>query len=531
MSAAPTLPVFLIGLPGAGKSKVGRILAQLLGVPHIDTDSLIEADAGMPITQIFTDEGEASFRAREARAVEEAARRRAVVSLGGGAVISERVRDILADARVVYIDVDHDELVRRVSRKNHRPLLRDDPEGALARLRRERDPLYRRVASLIVSSDDGPARKVAERIADMIAPERQCITVSGQRPYEVLVGRGFDAASVLPAMRADATKALIVHALPLTDYARRLAEQLSAAGLEVRVESHPDAEAAKSLDVVARLWDAAGQMRLGRADAVIAIGGGATTDMAGFVAATWLRGVDLVNIPTTLLAMVDAAVGGKTGINSRAGKNLIGSFHPPVRVLCDLDLLATLDAKDLSAGLAEVVKCGFIEDGEILARVAGASRDELADPSCDVLFDIITRAIAVKARVVGEDLTESGLREILNYGHTFAHAIERHEDYTLRHGEAVAVGCVFASELARDRGLLGDDECALHRELFAKVGLPISYSSARLDDLVSIMLSDKKVRAGVLRFVLLDGLQHPIVVPVEPAELSGPANRIGVNGG
>lgn len=530
MSADLALPVFLIGLPGAGKTKVGRILAQLLGVPHVDTDSLIEADAGMPITQIFADEGEVSFRAREARAAAEAARRRAVVSLGGGAVVSEGVRDILKDACVVYIDVDHDEPVRRVSRKNHRPLLKDDPADVLARLRRERDPLYRRVASVIVSSDDGPAQDVAERISQMVAPERHSITVSGDRPYEVLVGRGFGAASVLPALRADTTKALIIHARPVTEYARRLAEQLSASGLEVRVESHPDAEAAKSLNVVERLWDAAGEMRLGRADAVIAIGGGATTDMAGFVAATWLRGVDLVNIPTTLLAMVDAAVGGKTGINSRSGKNLIGSFHPPVRVLCDLNLLATLDPKDLSAGLAEVVKCGFIEDGEILTRVSGASRDELADPSSDALLDIITRAIAVKAKVVGEDLTESGLREILNYGHTFAHAIERHEDYTLRHGEAVAVGCVFASELARDRGLLGDDECALHRELFAKVGLPISYSRARLDDLVSIMLSDKKVRAGILRFVLLDGLQHPIVVPVDPAELSDPARRIGVSG-
>lgn len=250
--------------------------------------------------------------------------------------------------------------------------------------------------------------------------------------------------------------------------------------------------------------------------------------MAGFVAATWLRGITLINVPTTLLAMVDAAVGGKTGINTSVGKNLVGSFYPATSVVADMDLLESLPAPDLAAGAAEVIKCGFIADPEILRIVEETEPSELLRSNSPQLAEITTRAIAVKARVVSTDLTEGGLREILNYGHTLAHAIERANDYTWRHGDAVAVGCCFAARLAQARGLLSADDVARHDQLFSRVGLPTRYEGSTLDELTHIMLSDKKVRRGILRFVLLDGIANPGTVSVDSQELPAPASQIGI---
>ncbi len=526
--SALALPIVLVGLPGAGKSKVGRLLALHLGVPHVDTDALVEEEAGVPIARIFADEGEAGFREREIRAVEKALGMKAVISLGGGAVTIPRVRELLADASVVRIDVDHDELLRRVKKKSHRPLLKEDPDGVLRCLRADREPYYREVETMRIHSDSGPASEVARKIAVRMRAEWRRVEVGGAKEYEVLIGRGIPASMVRSALRPEATKALLVHPEALRGPAEELAEELRRSGLSVSLASHPEGEAAKTLEVVARMWDLAGTLKLGRADAIIGLGGGATTDMAGFVAATWLRGIDLVSIPTTLLGMVDAAVGGKTGINTAAGKNLVGSFHPPLRVICDLDRLGTLPEEDLLAGMGEVVKCGFIADEAILRIIESREPDELLDPASEVLEELVERSIAVKARVVSADLEESGLREILNYGHTLAHAIERCEGYRWRHGEAVAVGCVFAARLAAARGLLEEHEVERHVRAFTKLGLPTSYSGASLDALLEVMLSDKKVRAGRLRFVLLEGIGNPVVHGIDPHELVEPARRTGI---
>ena len=233
-------------------------------------------------------------------------------------------------------------------------------------------------------------------------------------------------------------------------------------------------------------------------------------------------------MPTTLLGMVDAAVGGKTGINTSVGKNLVGSFYPACAVVADMSLLSTLPRKDLAAGAAEVIKCGFIADPVILRIVEETDPDVLLDPSSEQLAEITTRAVAVKARVVSADLTEGGLREILNYGHTLAHAIERANDYTWRHGDAVAVGCCFAARLAHARGQLSSEDVARHDELFSRVGLPTRYEGHTLEELTHIMASDKKVRRGVLRFVLLDGIANPRTEAVEPGELAAPAEAIGI---
>ena len=355
------------------------------------------------------------------------------------------------------------------------------------------------------------------------------IKVTGHQPSTIVVGRDLGFAPITAALDEAATKVLIIHARPLSARAAALAEHLRSLGYEVATADHPDAEAGKAIEVVAGLWDTCGHLQLGRKDAIIAMGGGATTDMAGFVAATWLRGVTLINVPTTLLGMVDAAVGGKTGINTSVGKNLVGSFYPADAVIADMSLLATLPRQDLAAGAAEVIKCGFIADPKILRIVGETSPEILLDPSSEQLAEITTRAITVKARVVSADLTEGGLREILNYGHTLAHAIERANDYTRRHGDAVAVGCCFAARLSAQRGLLGAEEVALHDELFARVGLPTRYEDSSLEELTHIMASDKKVRRGILRFVLLDGIANPSTFTVEPNELVAPARAIGID--
>jgi len=335
------------------------------------------------------------------------------------------------------------------------------------------------------------------------------IKVTGHQPSTIVVGRDLGFAPITAALDEAATKVLIIHARPLSARAAALAEHLRSLGYEVATADHPDAEAGKAIEVVAGLWDTCGHLQLGRKDAIIAMGGGATTDMAGFVAATWLRGVTL--------------------INASVGKNLVGSFYPANAVIADMSLLATLPREDLAAGAAEVIKCGFIADPEILRIVGETSPEILLDPSSEQLAEITTRAITVKAHVVSADLTEGGLREILNYGHTLAHAIERANDYTWRHGDAVAVGCCFAARLSAQRGLLGADEVALHDELFARVGLPTRYEGSSLEELTHIMASDKKVRRGILRFVLLDGIAHPSTLAVEPNELVAPARAIGID--
>ena len=355
------------------------------------------------------------------------------------------------------------------------------------------------------------------------------IGVTGPHPSTITVGRDLGFAPIAAALDEAVMKVLIIHARPLAARAVALAEHLRSLGYEVATADHPDAEAGKAIEVVAGLWDTCGHLQLGRKDVIIAMGGGATTDMAGFVAATWLRGVTLINVPTTLLGMVDAAVGGKTGINTSVGKNLVGSFYPADAVIADMSLLATLPRQDLAAGAAEVIKCGFIADPKILRIVGETSPEILLDPSSEQLAEITTRAITVKARIVSADLTEGGLREILNYGHTLAHTIERANDYTWRHGDAVAVGCCFAARLSAQRGLLGAEEVALHDELFARVGLPTRYEDSSLEELTHIMASDKKVRRGILRFVLLDGIANPSTFTVEPNELVAPARAIGID--
>ena len=341
------------------------------------------------------------------------------------------------------------------------------------------------------------------------------IQVGGEQPYEVIVGTGV-LGSLPDLVSKRAQTVAVVHPTGLGAIARPACRVLSDAGFTVAVTEIPDEEAAKDIAVAARLWSWLADFRVTRSDCVVGIGGGAATDLAGFVAATWLRGVPVVLLPTTLLGMVDAAVGGKTAVDIPEGKNLVGAFHPPAGVLADLATLATLPRPDYVAGLAEVIKAGFIADGEILRLVADDPQGS-GEPYGPHTHELVERAIRVKAAVVSADLREAGQREMLNYGHTLGHAIERLERYRFRHGDAVAIGMVFAAEVARLAGHLSPAHVAMHRHMLTSVGLPVSYARASWPQLRQTMSLDKKTRGDRLRMVILDGVGNPIILD-SPAE-------------
>jgi 3-dehydroquinate synthase len=267
------------------------------------------------------------------------------------------------------------------------------------------------------------------------------------------------------------------------------------------------------------LWNWLGAAGFTRSDVIVGIGGGAITDLSGFAAATWLRGIDWIAVPTSLAGMVDASVGGKTGINSDYGKNLIGSFHSPISVIIDVDFLQTLSLRDISAGMAEVIKCGFISDPEILNLSSGCTAQTLLSDR-ELLIDLIYRAVRVKATVVSNDFKESFAREALNYGHTLGHAIEIHSKYQLRHGEAVSIGMVFVAELAAARGLIDTSTVALHRDLLSRFGLPTTFERGAWSKLAPLLALDKKARGKTLRFVVLEGIGSTVrLEDVSSAEL------------
>jgi 3-dehydroquinate synthase len=332
------------------------------------------------------------------------------------------------------------------------------------------------------------------------------IRVGGDRPYDVVIGTGV--LGELPGLLGGAGTVAVVHAEGLPEIARPVCGALADAGHEVHPLPVPDGEAGKDVSVLAGLWSSFARLGMTRTDAIVGVGGGATTDLAGFAAASWLRGVRAVLVPTTLLGMVDAAVGGKTAIDIPEGKNLVGAFHPPGGVLCDLTTLVTMPRADYVSGLAEVIKAGFIADQRILELIE-EDPEAAGRPDGPHTLELVERAIAMKARVVAEDLRESGLREILNYGHTLGHAIEKVEGYRFRHGDAVAIGMVYAAELARLAGRLGEEDVARHRRLLSDVGLPTSYPAEAWPSLRDAMRIDKKARGARLRFVVLDGIGTP----------------------
>jgi 3-dehydroquinate synthase len=337
------------------------------------------------------------------------------------------------------------------------------------------------------------------------------IQVSADHVYQVFVGRNI--LSEISNHLDGATRVAIIHPQSMRASAGSLRQTFP--NLESIAIEIPDAESAKAASVLEFCWMALGKAGFTRNDVIVSLGGGATTDLAGFVAATWLRGIRIIHVPTTLLAMVDAAVGGKTGINTSEGKNLVGAIYSPVAVICDLNFLGSQSREDYIGGLAEIIKCGFIRDETILSLIES---DMVSAQSSSWIYapEVISRAIQVKADVVGVDLRETlGTaigREILNYGHTFGHAVERIEHYSWRHGNAVSVGMMFVANLAQLAGILDQDVVDRHRAVLSGVGLPVTYNRGTFNQLHDAMRIDKKARGSQLRFIVLNRVGSPQIL-------------------
>jgi 3-dehydroquinate synthase/shikimate kinase/3-dehydroquinate synthase len=515
--------IVLVGFMGAGKSSVGRLVASKLALPFIDTDANVVARAGRPIAEIFEEQGEPAFREIEREVVYEALEGpEAVVALGGGSLSDPGIWALLDKATVVHLDVSYAEAIERVGEDADRPMLQRDPRA----LYEERDAVYSKAADHTVTTDGRGPDEVAAAIRTLIgsvaldADVHRVLLPLGDRSYEIVVGRGLmpRLGAILPSF-PDAEKAFFITHPSLEVHARPAWESLQASGLAVGVVLLPEGEASKSLAEVTRLYEKLAAADAHRHDVVVSFGGGVVSDAGGFVASTYARGMPLVNVPTTLLGQVDAAIGGKTGVNLPHGKNLVGTIYQPAMVVCDIDVLASCPIEEIRSGLAEVVKYGFIAEPDLLEYVA-ENADALLANDLSKLLEIVARSVAIKAAVVAGDEHESGIRAHLNYGHTFAHAIELNESFGgIRHGEAVAIGMMAAAYLARELDRIDDDVVSLHRRVLESVGLPVT-ASLDLDSLEAAWRLDKKYRRGV-RFVLLAGLGKPeagVEVPKDALE-------------
>ena len=521
----------IIGMMGAGKTRVGKEVAHMLRLPFADADVEIEHEVGMKIPAYFDKHGEPAFREVEADLIADFLEDfDGIFSLGGGAPMTPSTQEALADyiaqgGCVVYLDADPKEAMERANRGGGRPMLNGDANARWKKLFKERDPVFLNVANVHVHTRGLTPQGAAKKVIDMVSQRTVHVDGAAIEPYDVVIGEGA-MNRLVDVLGSKPVRIALIHTQPVQRHSDRARALLRQGGYEVSDIVIPDAEPGKTITVANRIWERLGNEGFTRSDAVVGLGGGAATDLAGFVAATWMRGVRYVNCPTSLLAMVDASTGGKTGINTPQGKNLVGSFYTPAGVLADMNALATLPDDIFIEGLGEVAKSGFIRDLEILTileRHAAQLRafdgsTFLGSPLEDVVAELIERTVTVKAYHVSSDLKEKGLREFLNYGHTLAHAIEQLENFRWRHGNAVAVGMVYAAELAHLTGHIDQDLVDYHRSLLTSLGLPTSWNGGLFDDVLALMHRDKKARGNELRFVVLDSIGHVVHLDNPPAD-------------
>jgi len=521
--------IVLIGLMGAGKTAIGKRLAARLGLPFYDADQEIERAAGVSIAEIFARHGEAHFRAGEKRVIQRLLEGgRIVLSPGGGAFMDPETRAAIREKAVsVWLRCPLPVLLRRVQGRTHRPLLNaGNPAEILARLSQQRSPIYAQ-ADIIVDGSEAPPHVTTTKVIEALAahkPPRRIDVQLSQARYEVIIGPGLLAragallAPVLPQPRVVIITDETVAGLHLETLQRSLHET----GIAHGSLAVPAGEASKSFATWHRLTEDLLAQKIDRHTTIVALGGGVIGDLAGFVAATTLRGLPFVQIPTTLLSQVDSSVGGKTGINSPHGKNLIGAFHQPRAVLADTGVLATLPARELRAGYAEIVKAGLIADAPFYAWCEANAAALLAGDAA-LLTTAIEHAIRFKAGVVAADERETsreGGRALLNLGHTFAHALEAETGYggELLHGEAVAIGLVLATDLSARLGHCPQEDAPRIEAHLQSIGLPTRIPSLPVDHLLEHMKRDKKMRAGQLTFILTRGIGQAFTSHEVPEE-------------
>ncbi len=514
--AASDRSIVLVGLMGAGKTAIGKRLAVELGLPFYDADHEIERAAGITIAEIFAKHGEAHFRAGEKRVIQRLlANGRIVLAPGGGAFMDPETRATIRERAIsIWLRCPLPILLHRVRGRTHRPLLNSgDPAEILRRLSEERSPFYAQADMIVDGSEDPPdvtTSNVVTALANFHPPRRVAVKLS-QNAYDVVIGDGLLSragaliAPVLPQPRCVIITDEAVAPLHLAT----LQNSLSEVGIRHAAVVVPPGEASKSVQTWQKLVETLLAQKVDRHTTIIALGGGVIGDLAGFVAASTLRGLPFIQIPTTLLAQVDSSVGGKTGINSPHGKNLIGAFHQPNMVIADSSVLGSLPARERRAGYAEIVKAGLIADAAFYEWCEAHAGAMLAGDA-SLQAEAVERAVRFKAQVVGDDERETkpnNGRALLNLGHTFAHALEAETGYGqgILHGEAVATGLVLATHLSAQLGLCAQEDTSRVAAHLHSVGLPTQIAGLPAEHLLAHMKQDKKVRDGRLHFVLTRG--------------------------
>jgi 3-dehydroquinate synthase len=525
--------IILVGMMGAGKTTVGKLLSKQLGKTFIDSDEEIQRRTGVTIPHIFDVEGEAGFRQRESCIIQELLKQDDIVlATGGGAILSQSNRIAMKqNGTVVYLKSNAHDLWQRTRHDHNRPLLQtENPRAKLQELQDLRDPLYTETADVIIHTGKQSVQILLERLQQKLesfiqmtgsGETMQTLNVGlGKRSYPIHIGNSLlDHVELLLPHIPHKRAVVVTNTTVAPLYLEQLSKGLGSKGIQVQSIVLQDGEQYKSSESLNVIYDALLVARSERTTALIALGGGVIGDITGYAAATYLRGVPFIQIPTTLLSQVDSSVGGKTGINHPLGKNMIGAFYQPRVVLADTTTLNTLPDKELCAGIAEVIKYGLIRDLPFLEWLEANIGKLLARDTTALQYATV-RSCQNKAEVVGADERESGERALLNLGHTFGHAIENGMGYgAWLHGEAVAAGTIMAADLSHRLGWLSEQDIIRVRKLFERAGLPVVAPKLGAEKYLQLMEMDKKVSEGKIRFVLLQSLGRAVMTADVPQAL------------